>query len=111
MYTRNGLAFMPTKGIKITEVPEGTPFLYKDTVCLPHSSYRYTMCTDYFSGESMRIDDCSVSVTMLRVVDDPSTTPTEVPTAEPGAGAERLAALEDRVSELEALVKLLIKNS
>ena len=105
MYTRNGLAFMPTKGIKITEVPEGTPFLYKDTVCLPHSSYRYTRCTDYFSGESMSIDDCSASVTMLRVVDGSSTTPTETP------DAERLAALEDRVSELEALVKLLIRNS
>lgn len=105
MLTKNGLAFMPTKGCRITEVPDGTPFLYNNTVCLPHNSYRYTRCTDYFTGESMRIEDSSASVTMLRVVDDPSSTPT----AEPDA--ERLAALEDRVSELEALVKLLIKNS
>ena len=108
MYTKYGLAFIPTKGCRITEVPDGTPFLYKNTVCLPHSSYRYTWCTDYFSGEMVKIDDSSASVTMLSVVDS-STTPTEVPTAEPDA--ERLAALEDRVSELEALVKLLIKNS
>lgn len=105
MFTKNGLGFMPTEGSKITDVPEGTPFLYKGTVCLPHSSFRYTKCTDYFSGECVRIDDSGVNVTMLSVVDEPSATPTETP------DAERLAALEDRVSELEALVKLLIKNS
>ena len=109
MFTKNGLSFMPTKGCRITEVPEGTPFLYKNNVCLPHSSYRYTWCTDYFSGEKVKIDDSSASVTMLNVVDEPSTTPTVAPTEAPGD--ERLAALEDRVSELEALVKLLIRNS
>ena len=109
MFTKNGLAFMPTEGSKITDVPEGTPFLYKGTVCLPHSSFRYTRCTDYFSGERIGIDDSGVYVTMLSVVDGSSTTPTETTTAEPDA--ERLAALEDRVSELESLVKLLIKNS
>ena len=107
MFTKNGLAFMPTNGCKITEVPEGTPFLYKDTVCLPHSSYRYTRCTDFFSSEEICIDDSSVYVTLLKVVEDTSPTPTEAP----AVGDERVAALEERVSELEALVKLLIRNS
>ncbi len=108
MFTKNGLAFMPTGGCDITKVPEGTPFLYKGTVCFPHSSFKYTRCTDYFTSEEIGIDDSSVYVTLLKVVaDEPSTTPTEAPTAD----AERLAALEDRVSELESLVKLLIKNS
>ena len=107
MITKNGLSFLPTGGCEITLVPEGTPFLYKDTVCFPHSSFRYTRCTDFFSSEEIRIDDSSVYVTLLKVVDEPSTAPTEAQTA----GDERVAALEERVSELEALVKLLIRNS
>lgn len=107
MFTKNGLYFVPVGGTKITDVETGTPFLYKEHVCLPHCAYRYSQCSDYFTGERVDIDDIRVYVTTLKVVDDPTPEPTEEPTPD----TERLAALEERVSELEALVKLLIKNS
>ena len=107
MFTKNGLYFAPVGGAEITEVEAGTPFLYKDHVCLPHGAFRYSQCTDYFTGERIDIDDIGIYVTTLKVVDESSTTPTEAPTPD----ADKFAVLEDKLSEIEKLVMLLIKSS
>lgn len=104
MITVNGVTFKITGTCQISSLKAGTPFMYNERVCLPHGRYTLTRCNDFFNGTEYDIKDFNVSVPTLEIVHSMT-----------GAGdaalEEKITSLEERLSDLEKLVKMMIRNS
>lgn len=100
----NGITFEISGTKTLSNIDRGTPFLYKEKVCLPHARYSLTRCTDFFTGEEYSIDDFYITVPLLVVKPgDAGTSDTAL--------TEKIKALEERVDDLEKIVKMMLRNS
>ena len=103
MITVNGVTFEISGTKQISNIDKGTPFLYHEKVCLPHSRYNLTRCNDFFTSEEYTIDDFHITVPMLIMKSSEAEAT--------GACVEKIKDLEERVGDLEKLVKMMLRNS